>query len=433
MPEPQPRPSRNPLARSNPLAPAYICVFLFSAGEHMVHVLIPPFLDVELGATPGVVGAVLAIFAVTSLIARFPTGAIYTVDRARRMLVVGGILSAAAFAFLPLAGGPVAVGILLGVDGFGWSLATTSQLAVLVAARPEGITTASAMGWYAGFNGLGNFAAGVSAGVLADTIGIVPSLLILAAMPALATAVMALAMPWDRLRRARTPAAPGSARPTLRSAWGHLKTLSVVAWAGAMVMVYINFVSAIANGFQPLLGLAAGLSLTEIGILASCRSWGSSTVRLGSGFIFGRTDGKWMTTPLTLLSAAALFLIPSVASSFVMQIPLFLAMGIARGLLRVTGSTEAFEAVDDERSQGMVSALLFAGLDFGKLLGPLLAGFTAEAFGLEAMFRIMPVALLAVYLPLELMARRSLARRPRRAVAEEGVPESVAATDDGSV
>jgi MFS family permease len=414
MPERPSRPSRNPLSRSNPLAPAYVGVFLFSAGEHMVHVLIPPYLGVELGASPGVVGAVLAAFAVTSLLARFPTGAIYTVDRARRLLVVGGGLSAAAFAFIPLVGGPFAVGVLMAVDGFGWSMATTAQLAVLVAARPEGLSTASAMGWYSGFNGLGNFAAGVTAGFLADSLGFVPSLLILAAMPALATAVMVLAMPWNRLQR-DAPAEAGRPRPSLRGAWGNLRNLSVVAWAGAMVMVYINFVSAVANGFQPLLGLAAGLSLTQIGILASCRSWGSSTVRLGSGFIFARTDGKWLTTPLTLLSAASLFLIPSVASSFVLQIPLFLAMGVSRGLLRVTGSTEAFDGVDDERSQGMVAALLFAGLDLGKLIGPLAAGFTAEAFGLAAMFRILPVTLLALYLPLELMARRGLAGRAEAA------------------
>jgi MFS family permease len=429
MPEGPARPSRNPLSRSNPLAPAYICVFLFSAGEHMVHVLIPPYLGVELGASPGVVGGVLAAFAVTSLIARFPTGAIYTVDRARRLLVIGGALSALAFAFIPLVGGPFQVGVLMAVDGFGWSMATTAQLAVLVAARPEGLTTASAMGWYSGFNGLGNFAAGVTAGFLADSLGFVPSLLILAAMPALATAVMVLAMPWHRLKR-DAPAEAGRPRPSLKGAWGDLRSLSVVVWAGAMVMVYINFVSAVANGFQPLLGLAAGLSLTQIGFLASCRSWGSSTVRLGSGFIFARTDGKWLTTPLTLLSAASLFLIPSVASSFLLQIPLFLAMGVSRGLLRVTGSTEAFDGVDDERSQGMVAALLFAGLDLGKLIGPLAAGFTAEAFGLSAMFRILPVALLVLYLPLEVMARRTLAGRARATQAGRPAMNPIAAAGE---
>lgn len=408
MTEKTERPSRNPFSRKNPLAPVYLCVFLFSAGEHMLHVLVPPYLDLELGASPGVVGAVLATFAATSLLARFPTGAVYTVARARMLLVVGGLLSAGAFALVPLVGGPFPVAALLGIDGFGWAMATTSQLALLVAARPEGLSTASAMGWYSGFNGLGNAVAGVIGGFLADRLGFTPSFFILAALPAIATGVMVLAMPWERLRR---PDTPERTQPHLRQAWGHLKSMSAIVWAGAMVMVYINLISAVANGFHPLLALGAGLSLTQIGFLASCRSWGSSTVRLGSGVIFARTDGKWLTTPLLLLMAASLFFIPSVASSFLLQIPLFFAMGISRGLLRVTGSAEAFDGADDERRHGMVAALLFAGLDLGKLIGPLFAGFTAEVFGLATMFRIVPVVLLFLYLPIDVVARRSVAAR----------------------
>jgi predicted MFS family arabinose efflux permease len=413
-----PKLSRNPLSRSNPLAPAYLCVFLFSVGEHMLHVLVSPYLGIELGASPGVVGAVLATFAVTSLVARFPTGALYTVERARALLIVGGALSAIAFALVPLAGGPLGVAALMAIDGFGWSMATTSQLAVLVAARPEGLSTAAAMGWYSGFNGLGNAAAGALGGFLADTFGFTPSFLVLAAMPAVATAVMVLATPWHRLR---PPPVPERSGRRLRAAWGYLKDLSAVVWAGAMVMVYINFVSAVANGFHPLLALGAGLSLTQVGILASCRSWSSSTVRLGSGAIFSRTDGRWLTLPLTLLSATSLFLIPSVVSSFALQIPLFLAMGLSRGLLRVTGSTEAFDGANDERHQGMIAAVLFAGLDLGKLIGPIVAGATAEVLGLATMFRIVPVALLAAYVPLELVARRHAARRHAAAVAQSGL------------
>lgn len=414
------RPSRNPFSRKNPLAPVYVCVFLFSAGEHMLHVLVPPYLGLELGASPGVVGAVLATFAVTSLVARFPTGAVYTVARARTLLVVGGLLSAGAFALVPIADGPLQVGALLGIDGFGWAMATTSQLALLVAARPDGLGTASAMGWYAGFNGLGNAVAGVIGGFLADRFGFTPSFFVLAALPAVATAVMVLAMPWERLRR---PETSERTQTHLHQSWGHLKSMSAVVWAGVMVMIYINLISAVANGFHPLLALGAGLSLTQIGFLASCRSWGSSTVRLGSGVIFARTDGKWLTTPLLLLMAASLFFIPSVASSFLLQIPLFVAMGISRGLLRVTGSTEAFEGADDERRHGMVAALLFAGLDLGKLIGPLVAGFTAEVFGLATMFRIVPVMLLVLYLPIDIVARRSVAAGRPSGRARPRIPE----------
>lgn len=428
MTETPARPSTNPLSRQNPLAPVYLCVFLFSAGEHMLHVLVPPYLGLELGATPGVVGAVLATFAVASLVARFPTGAVYTVARARTLLVVGGLLSAGAFALVPVVGGPFDVAVLLAVDGFGWAMATTSQLALLVAARPDGLGTASAMGWYSGFNGLGNAVAGVIGGFLADRLGFTPSFLVLAALPAIATGVMVLAMPWERLRR---PAMPEGTDRRLREAWGHLKDMSAIVWAGALVMVYINLISSVANGFHPLFALGAGLSLTQIGFLASCRSWGSSGVRLGSGVIFARTDGKWLTTPLVVLMAASLFFIPSVASSFLLQIPLFVAMGVSRGLLRVTGSAEAFEGAEDERRHGMVAALLFAGLDLGKLIGPLAAGFTAEAFGLATMFRLLPVALVVLYLPIDVIARRNVAaRRAASPASRERLSWQAAPVDD---
>jgi hypothetical protein len=419
-----PRVSRNPLSRSNPLAPIYVCVFLFSAGEAMLHVLVPPYLAVELEAGPAVIGTVLALFALAALAARIPTGAVYTASRARMLLAVGGGISAAAFAVVPLVQGVVPFGALMAIDGFGWSVATTAQMAALIAARPPGVSTAWAMGWYSGFNGLGHAVAGATAGFMADTIGFTPSFLILAAVPAVAAAVMVAA-----LRRAEVGMLPQGERHTpvrLREAWRHLAGMPAIVWAGVLIMVYINFVSGIMNSFHPLLALGAGLSLTQIGVLQTCRASGSSTVRLGSGVIFSRTDGKWLTLPLLLAGAAALFFLPAVRGSFLLQIPLFIAAGVSRGLLRVTGSAEAFDGVGDEddRRHGMTAALLHGGLDLGKLIAPLVGGFLAEAFGLATMFRVVPLVLLAVYLPLDLAARRSMRRRPvpagtrRRSVTE---------------
>jgi hypothetical protein len=195
-------------------------------------------------------------------------------------------------------------------------------------------------------------------------------------------------------------------------------------WAGALLMFDINFVNGLVTTFQPVLALAAGLTLTQIGVLASLRSFASSFVRLGSGVMFARSSGVRLTTPLVVLGAAAVILIPSAKASFLLSAPLFLAIGTSRGLLRVTGSAHAFEGVPDhDRYHGITASLLHAGLDLGKLTGPLLGGAVAGLAGLETMFRVLPVVLLCGYALLEILATRSAQKRGTPAPVRHGSPE----------
>jgi len=50
------------------------------------------------------------------------------------------------------------------------------------------------------------------------------------------------------------------------------------------------------------------------------------------------------------------------------------------------------------------------GVDLGKMIGPLVGGFVAAAFGLDAMFRVVPLAFLALYVVLYLATPRVRAR-----------------------
>jgi MFS family permease len=101
--------------------------------------------------------------------------------------------------------------------------------------------------------------------------------------------------------------------------------------------------------------------------------------------------------------------IPSVISSFALQVPLFLIAGLSRGLLRVTGSADAFEGVgDDERRHGVTAALLYGGLDLGKIAGPVIGGVVAGLFGIATMFRVVPLGFLVLYVALAIPARRAL-------------------------
>ena len=386
------------------LLPTYLSVFLFVAGGSALSVVLPVYLAREAKLGPAVIGVIIGAFAVASLAARLPAGLSYSVRRGRLFLLVGGACSAAAFALIPFTTSQAALGVLSALNGVGWSVATTAQLALLVARRPASVTTAEAMGWFSGATALGNVAAGVMGGGIADLIGLRQSFYVLAATPLVGALLMA--------RTATGPAssaADSEARPPRTPVLRSITALPLTVWVGVLVMFYINGLNAVTNTFHPVIALAAGLSLTQIGALSSVRSWASSSSRFGSGPVFSRVDPANLTLPLVVAGSLATSAIPSVISSFALQIPLFLIAGLSRGLLRVTGSADAFEgAGEDERRHGVTAALLYGGLDLGKIAGPVIGGVVAGAFGIATMFRVVPIGFLVLYLVLAIPARRAL-------------------------
>jgi MFS family permease len=389
------------------LIPTYLSVFLFSAGASALSVVMPVYLSHDAGIGPAVMGAIVGSFAVASLAARLPVGLAYSVTRGTRFLLAGGACSALAFALTPFTTSPLALGLLSALNGVGWSVATTAQLALLVARRPRGVTTAEAMGWFAGATALGNVAAGLLGGGIADLVGVRESFYVLAVTPLLAALLMSRTA-GASAGEAEVAAAPPVRTPVVRSLTG----LPLAVWVGVLVMFFINGLNAVTNTFHPVIALAAGLSLTQIGALSSMRSWASSSSRFGSGPLFSRFDPASLTLPLVVAGSLATCAIPSVITSFVLQIPLFLIAGLSRGLLRVTGSADAFEgAGEDERRHGVTAALLYGGLDLGKIAGPVIGGVVAGLFGIPTMFRVVPIGFLVVYLVLAIPARRAVQAR----------------------
>jgi MFS family permease len=243
----------------------------------------------------------------------------------------------------------------------------------------------------------------VLGGGIADLVGLRPTFFLLAATPlvgALLTARTIAAAGADRLEQEERRAPPG-----LRAA----VQMPLGVWAGVLVMFFINAMNAIMNTFHPVLALGAGLSLTQIGALSSVRSWSSSVSRFGSGPLFRRLDPAGLTLPLVIAGGAATAAIPGVIGSFALQVPLFALTGLSRGLLRVTGSADAFDSVGaDERRHGLVAAFLYGGLDLGKIVAPVIGGVVAGFVGISTMFVVVPLGFLALYLALALPARRTL-------------------------
>ena len=383
------------------LAPVYLSVFLFVAGNSALTVLIPVHLARNGHLSTAAIGLVVGAFGLSSLVARLPVGLAYTARRGNAFLVAGALLNAAAYALLPVVHGAPLFALLMALNGIGWSIATTAQLALLVARPPGGVSTAAAMGWFSGATGLGNMAAGVLGGFIADQIGLGPTFYVLAVTPVIGALLM--------VRTSQVLEQP--AEEAERPSWRLLGQMPLALWAGVLVMFFINGLNALQNTFYPVLAVAAGLSLTQIGAASSLRSWASSSSRFGSGPLFQRFDPAGLTLPLIVLGALATVAIPSVIDSFLLQIPLFVLTGLSRGLLRVTGSADAFDAVGD-RGHGLTSALLYGGLDLGKIAGPLIGGVVAGAFGIATMFRVVPIGFLLLYLALAIPARRALKPSP---------------------
>lgn len=382
------------------LTPVYLSVFLFVAGNSALTVLIPVFLDRSGHLDSASIGLVVGAFGLSSLVARLPVGMAYTSGRGNAFLLAGGMLNAASFALLPLVHGAAAFAALMALNGVGWSIATTAQLALLVARPPGGVSTAAAMGWFSGATGLGNMAAGVVGGAVADAIGLRATFFVLAATPVVGALLMI-----RNVRASTILADPGEAAPR---SWGMLRRMPLAVWVGVLVMFFINGLNALTNTFYPVLAVAAGLSLTQIGAASSLRSWASSSSRFGSGPLFQRFDPAGLTLPLVALGTLATCAIPSVIGSFALQVPLFLFVGLSRGLLRVTGSADAFDAAGgDERGHGLTSALLYGGLDLGKIVLPVVGGVVAHVWSISTMFRVVPAGLLLLYLALALPARRA--------------------------
>src|SRR4051812_4760468 len=379
------------------LAPVYLSVFLFVAGNSALTVLIPVHLARNGHLSTAAIGLVVGAFGLSSLVARLPVGLAYTARRGNAFLVAGALLNAAAYALLPVVHGAPLFALLMALNGIGWSIATTAQLALLVARPPGGVTTAAAMGWFSGATGLGNMAAGVIGGAIADWIGLGATFYVLALTPVVGALLM--------VRNVRASNVLEKHDDHERAPWRLVARMPLAVWAGVLVMFFINGLNALQNTFYPVLAAAAGLSLTQIGAASSLRSWASSSSRFGSGPLFQRFDPAGLTLPLIVLGTLATVAIPSVIDSFLLQIPLFVCTGLSRGLLRVTGSADAFDAVGD-RGHGLTSALLYGGLDLGKIVLPVVGGFVAHAWSIATMLRVVPLGLLVLYLALALPARR---------------------------
>lgn len=397
---------RNPLDPRNPLAGLYLAAGLFELAEGALRFLVPINLDAR-GLTPAEIGFVIFAFSLTSLLSRGVAGALFRPERARALIIVAGLASTIAYLLTPFVTDVAAFTVLMAFDGFGWGIATTCLLTMVMLCTPTNISPATAMGWYIGFQGIAFAVATTVGGVLGQAIGVTGAMLALATLPVVAAVLISIRLP-PIVRSMDDPDRPRQVGGMIRGSLRQIGLLPFAVWSAALVAVYLNVMNGLLSSFFPLLGLAIGLSIAQIGTLSSIRSGISSIGRFGAGWLFDRVGATRLHAPLLVVSAATLALLPA-AGSYLVVLPLLAANGLSRGLLRVTTSATAMEATAGHQA-GMAAAVMTAGLDVGKMLGPLIGGLVAATIGLDAMFRTVPFAFLAAYWLIYVLARRTRSR-----------------------
>lgn len=394
----------------SPLWRIYLALLLVTTTDGALNTIFSPFLN-QLQYPFEQIGIIVALFGITQLVARLPSGILYGRGKVGPLLtgfLLLNVLSMVAFAY---PGGAPYLLFWTIAHGFSFGGIGTILLAWAIDLNPKGSSHAGAMGWYTAALSGGYSIGYFIGGLFADRWGFAFTFIITGLFPLLSILLtVTLASP-----HAAEPNSPQPAPISRRADWK--RALSPNLTLATLIAFYLNFLDDGFAAFFPLYGLGIGLNLTFIGSLKSIRSFTATGLRPFSGKIFQYLPIRPLSNVLLVAWAVGVILVPSLREPW-MLVLLFAAMGVCRGLTRVTSATMiAEEKSRNPQSIGIASGLYNAGLDMGSFVGPMLAGWIAAFTGIETMFRIAPLAVLAVYVVAELAVSRHEARQARQTQA----------------
>lgn len=343
------------------------------------------------GVAEVTIGVAVSAYGLVSLAARLPAGALYRTNRAWSLIAGGCLVSSASFAAMTQTANPALLTMCVALDGAGFAVATTANMAALIDRRPPGSNAGTIMGWYTGSLGAGYAVAGFAGGALGDALDPRRAILVLALVPLAAGLLLSLA-----IRRA-APTRTAAAVPSPVS-WLHgFRRVAPLVWLAFFVTLYINLVSGVMLTFFPIYGLAIGLSLTQIGALQGVHGAAAAVVRFLSGLVFGRVSYQRTLPVMVLVSGASVALIAGLQAYLVLVFA-WAALGLTRGLLRVASAALVMdEAGESDALRGASSGIYLAGLDLGKVLGPILGGVGGHVIGLRSTFFLASIGFPVLY------------------------------------
>ncbi len=383
----------------------YALMILMTTTEGTLGLLLPPYLD-GYGYGLSAIGVLVSMLSVSRLLSRLPSGAAYGAAKAKRQLVIGCVgLSLGTGGFVLADGQLVPVVALSLVHGFSFGALGTLVLASFIDLT-GGRRAGAIMAWYTAALSTGYALGAFVGGALGDVLGIPRALLIVSALP-LVGALLVLALP----RFHGPPDAPPRA-PGVRALLAGIRGLDPRVWLAFAIVLYVNLISDAVDAFFPLYGLAAGLALSEIGVLKGLKSAAATFIRFASLGIMRVVDHRTINLWGIVVMGIGTLAIPFLGGFLALAV-VFVVLGFCRGILRVTSAAEVAELRREGQDVGLAAGVYNAGLDIGAIIGPTIGGVVASAVGIPLMFQLMAVVSLIAYFAVALSTapgRESLRR-----------------------
>jgi MFS family permease len=416
----------------------YAAVIPYHLNEASFRILVPPYLH-EIGFGLGLIGFLVALYGVAAMASRLPVGLLYRREQAR-FVAAGALATMGGLSFVYIVvTEPLAVAALRIAHGLVMGTAGTLHLALFLEARPPGVDRGRATALYAATTTVAYLIGNFGAGALADFFGYDVAFA-MSGISVLVAAAMTLLIRFPMTARTNVPEVasttapseapqprPGSP-PAPASVPGRRTTAAVLlrnrgirdTCLGSLVT---NVLVDMTWNFVPLWGVSVGHSLTTVGAVRSAGNISGLFARALAGEVGRLTGWGVMSAGSIVILGLIIILLPTspeIAFLFV------IVSGVAtiRGMQSVANNVILMEETDaNPQLRGMGSAVISMSRDIGSILGPFIGGLVAATYGLDNMFRLVPIPLVLLYIPI--LLSEITRRRNQRALSENrsgGVP-----------
>jgi len=348
-------------------------------GYQMARSPVLPRFAQDLGATPELLGLIVAASTITGIFIKLPAGALSDLFGRKRMMLLGCLFFAGPPFLYPLVTDPIQLLLLRFLHGFATAIFSPVASAYVAELFHKG--RGERLGWFASANDVGATLGPLLGGFVLFYTASYPTTYLLVGLLGLPPLLMVLRLPKEP---PLSPSKTGASRwQKFRSGVGEVLSSPPVLIASSMeAAMYVGYGAFL--GFFPPYGKDIGLNDAQIGLVLGAQL---ATTMLAKPMA-GRLSDRMGRKPMILLGLSlCAILLPFIPQTTAFSL-LFLLSGLfGLGVAIVTPSTTALVAdLVKRRQMGSAMGVFGTIWDTGEASGPILAGVLIAAFGYPSAF-----------------------------------------------